>query len=302
MDFSAFKPLFAKHATLANLNRVEYINNPNLQADLDLYFCGYEKVDPDFACGPMVRDSYLIHYIEHGSGWYWFNKQKYKAQSSDIFVIFPGDVISYETVREDAWTFYWFAFNGKRAAECINRIGVSRDQPVRRVGQEHRIVELNSALLNAFENGGHSMELAGILYLLISELEKSNPHVNSESKAINNASANIQKALLYIDHNYMHAINVKHIADYVGLERAYFSKLFKKEVGESPYDYLIQYRLRKSIQLMHNTELSIVEIGRLVGIEDGHHFSRLFKQIIGISPNQYRKIMKRTPSSIDSPK
>ena len=70
--------------------------------------------------------------------------------------------------------------------------------------------------------------------------------------------------------------------------RIYFGKLFKETLGQSPQQYLIQYRMTKATELLKGTRISIAEISRSVGYENQLHFSRAFKNVFGISPSQYR--------------
>lgn len=65
--------------------------------------------------------------------------------------------------------------------------------------------------------------------------------------------------------------------------------LFKKIVGMTPFSYLLQYRLRKSIELLRNGELSITEIAGDTGFSTVSYYIEKFKEYTGYSPHVYRK-------------
>ena len=73
------------------------------------------------------------------------------------------------------------------------------------------------------------------------------------------------------------------------LSRSYASVLFKRETGEKFSDYLQGVRIEKSCALLRDTSLSVQETAERTGFFDTAHFSRVFKEKMGISPMEYRK-------------
>lgn len=69
----------------------------------------------------------------------------------------------------------------------------------------------------------------------------------------------------------------------------YLSRLLKKELGTSFVNFLTQTRIRKAIQLLNSTNMTMYEIAERVGYESQHYFSTAFKKVMGVSPNRYRK-------------
>ena len=78
-------------------------------------------------------------------------------------------------------------------------------------------------------------------------------------------------------------------AKYVNLSKNYFTKLFQKETGKSFWDYVTEIRIGKAKEFLKETSLSAAEIGGKVGYESPCHFSRKFKLIVGITPNDFRR-------------
>ncbi|MBL8993842.1 MAG: helix-turn-helix domain-containing protein [Spirochaetia bacterium] len=82
---------------------------------------------------------------------------------------------------------------------------------------------------------------------------------------------------------------VRELAGEAELGEAQFRKIFLREVGESPKEYVIRQRLRKAVELLRTTPLRIGEIARLTGFDYGPHFHLLFRKRFGCSPATYRK-------------
>jgi AraC-like DNA-binding protein len=98
----------------------------------------------------------------------------------------------------------------------------------------------------------------------------------------------IREAISFIEQNFQNAISVEEIAASCGLNRSYFGKIFHENMGKSPQEFLISYRMKKAAELLKLTNLSISDIGNAVGYPNQLHFSRAFKHVYGISPRQWR--------------
>lgn len=98
----------------------------------------------------------------------------------------------------------------------------------------------------------------------------------------------IKQALTFIDLNLSSNLTVKKVALEVNLSPDYLTRLFKKELGVTVITYINQKRIYRSLKLLKTTNLSIEEIGDLIGLSNTSYFYTLFKREIGISPKQYR--------------
>ncbi|MWV43969.1 response regulator [Paenibacillus sp. HJL G12] len=98
----------------------------------------------------------------------------------------------------------------------------------------------------------------------------------------------ILSAKRYIRKNYASSLTLEAVAEYLQLSPSYFSNLFKKETGQNFIDYATNLRIEQSKILLRTTEMKVYEIGRTVGYENEHYFSRVFKKVVGCSPLHYK--------------
>lgn len=95
----------------------------------------------------------------------------------------------------------------------------------------------------------------------------------------------------WISANYNQHADLNTLAGMVFLTPSYLSKLFKQETGMTLTDYIIEIRLRKAKQLLKNApDLKVHEIGAKVGYPDPAYFNKLFKRVVGVTPNEYKRI------------
>lgn len=79
------------------------------------------------------------------------------------------------------------------------------------------------------------------------------------------------------------------VAEMVGLSPSYFSRLFKKETGQSYTEFLLGARMQEATRLLHTTQLKVYEIAERVGIDSYRHFTVLYKRYTGGNPSDARQ-------------
>jgi two-component system, response regulator YesN len=98
----------------------------------------------------------------------------------------------------------------------------------------------------------------------------------------------IDVAVKYIKENYNRDLNMATVANYVSLNYTYFSQLFKEYTGVSFVDYLRNIRIDKAKELLKSTNCRIYEVAEAVGYPNAKQFTKIFGEVTGISPVEYR--------------
>ncbi|MFC1959655.1 substrate-binding domain-containing protein [Chloroflexota bacterium] len=102
-------------------------------------------------------------------------------------------------------------------------------------------------------------------------------------------SALVKRTIAYMHQNYTRPIARWEIAEAIGVSENYYSRLFKQELGLSPWDYLNRYRIYQAKELFRRTQGSVRSIAEQVGFKDQKYFSRVFKKVTGLSPKEFIK-------------
>jgi AraC family transcriptional regulator len=79
------------------------------------------------------------------------------------------------------------------------------------------------------------------------------------------------------------------LAQIAGLSTAHFCAVFKQTEAMSPHCYVLQYRVRRTQQLLARTEMSLAEIADTVGFSNQSHCIQSFRKIVGVTPGDYRR-------------
>ena len=95
--------------------------------------------------------------------------------------------------------------------------------------------------------------------------------------------------LSFIHQNYYKSISLQDINESGNMNIAQCYRYFKMIVKMSPYDYLIHYRLLKSIDYFLDSTFNITEISEKVGFQNLNHYIQTFKKAYTLSPKKYQK-------------
>lgn len=94
---------------------------------------------------------------------------------------------------------------------------------------------------------------------------------------------------LFIDEHFSEPLNIDDMAKEIGMSKFHFFRLFKQVFNQSPYQYLLQKRLRYAVVLLKKGNTSISEIAMETGFSDIYAFSKAFKNTYGVSPSNFIK-------------
>ncbi|MDF2511149.1 MAG: response regulator [Herbinix sp.] len=108
----------------------------------------------------------------------------------------------------------------------------------------------------------------------------------------NTSQLPIRKAKQFINENYMRQITLEEVAEAIELSPAYFSTVFKKEIGINFSDYLISCRIESAKDKLKNGNLPVNLIAEEVGYVDAKYFSKTFYKLVGLKPTEYRKLYR----------
>jgi AraC-like DNA-binding protein len=110
------------------------------------------------------------------------------------------------------------------------------------------------------------------------------------SEVVSDKTMHVQNMISFLEKNYMEDLHLEQLEDALHLSKYYLSKIFKEVTGVTIFDFLYQRRINQAkIWLLVDKKLSITDIGYQAGFKHPSHFSRMFKGLVGSTPEQYRR-------------
>ena len=180
------------------------------------------------------------------------------------------------------WEFFYIHFDGTVARQFYDEI-VSTTGNVITLPADNPVIHL---LLNEYEmlcrgKQYKKFEAGVFTYIFLSYLLR-------EISAPNITEGKVKKITSWINDNYTAEISLADLSKKVGITPSHLSRLFYKQMGIKPSEYLTNVRLEHSMQLLTTTTLEINEIAVSCGFANGNYFSKVFRHKLGITPSEYR--------------
>lgn len=106
----------------------------------------------------------------------------------------------------------------------------------------------------------------------------------------------IRILLSYIKEHYSSELTLDELSGQIHVSRGECCRIFKRYMNQPLFDFILQYRIRQSMNYLGSTGLSVTEIASLSGFQDSNYFARVFRRFAGCSPLHFRKSAGHTPA------
>lgn len=150
------------------------------------------------------------------------------------------------------------------------------------------MIGLIHSFAKRFESEAAPLAALGTICLIWSEVSG---HIDTSSKKVreNDRLSELKAMLSFIHEHYSEKILLADIAKAGYVSKRSCGGLFLKYLYKTPIEYLNDYRLQKSIELMKSTDMTVLEICLACGFSGASYYAGLFKKNFGKSPTEYRK-------------
>ncbi|MEF3311863.1 AraC family transcriptional regulator [Paenibacillus sp. GYB004] len=125
---------------------------------------------------------------------------------------------------------------------------------------------------------------------------------DQEMRRLAEKEFHVQRLLSYLEQNYTEDLNMDHIESELYLNKTYLCRIFKEVTGTTIFSYLNKFRLNKAkVLLIMDEQTTVSEVCFEIGYKHISHFSRLFKQEFGYTPNQFRGLVNNVSQRMADP-
>lgn len=260
-----------------------YDENGILFAELNYsknYYLNYSKHSHDsFALS--IFSSGDIEVIFH-------DMNELKVNSKQIIVYNPNQVHVTNSKRDNVKDYYTLHINTSSCKEIQKRLFKNKDGflYVQNIIEDESIyrklyeISYNTHFNKSFEIG----QLKELLEEIIEKYTILNQSQNKDEPEL------IKKVENYIEQNIEEQITLEDISKAVSYDESYITRVFKKKYGLSPHAFIINRRIQKAKnKLALSKDINLAELSNEVGFYDQSHFSKVFKKVFAVTPNEYRK-------------
>lgn len=249
---------------------------------------GYEVALHDQCC-------HEISYIISGSGTFTDNGKEYSVSEGDIFISPYGHKHSIIASSPDSLRFVYLGFMIKRdnTHELLMIDSFFRNNTVLKQRDKSDIILPFTRGLDEFyilPKCSRIMTECYAMQIIISTYRTfSLRNIPKPQRAIKDSSVAqpVYSVLRYIDNNIFNLPDMKTMAEQLGYSNYYLSHIFKEQMNITIKQYISKKKIQKGIELLKTRQFSITQIARKLNYSNVQSFSRMFKQITGVSPSEY---------------
>ncbi|RBW58238.1 hypothetical protein DS884_10290 [Tenacibaculum sp. E3R01] len=234
------------------------------------------------------HNAYCIGILEEGSQILSFAKNNLIVPSNSIIMINPNEVHANYALDENGWKYKMMYVNSDVVKYIYSLYWISKCKNIRfkyYTLQDDFIFNLIKSFFNSFENTSFE-NLEHQLKRILSHLITNYATNTEEQEQVHQNSINELKHIL--DEKFDTKLNLDNISKSLGINKFKTIRAFKKSTGMTPFSYVLQKRIEKSkILISQNVKLSHVALES--GFYDQSHFSKYFKNYVGVTPISYFK-------------
>lgn len=257
-----------------------------------------EEVPIHINCAGLAELSREAEYIRHLIGrkdwtYYYLYKgsMEFSIDNSDFFTVNPSALLvippkvpfSYRHPADQNILIYWVHFTGSYVRKLLAENGIGDVPSITPAPVSAGILHQCQKMLDEMKgkSDGIARQRAASAFVLtvtmITQAQKRSTLVRSLSVSI-----------AYIEEHFTEAVSKEALAAMENLSLSRFNLLFHAQTGYSPGEYITHLRMELAKELLENAALQVKDIARRCGYHDACYFSRVFRQINGIYPSDYR--------------
>ncbi|MBQ6680520.1 MAG: helix-turn-helix transcriptional regulator [Lachnospiraceae bacterium] len=255
----------------------------------DLFFFPYAIGHYYYAPGYTRRREHALHnvqliYVMNGEATIEYDGNILQAKKGSFVILDCTRVHSYHT--EHGYETLWMHFQGQNAFALANAI-IDRAGCVINMEDPEASYRKFREIYETFHHNEpiHEARLSELIYDLLCELYL---YASSIDMKTEKPSA-LGDVLSYINSHFRDDPDIDRLAGIVHISRYHFIRVFKKETGLTPHNYIVNLKIRAVKHLLQTTNLPIKDICFETGFSSESVLCAAFKRSTGMSPSEYRR-------------
>lgn len=243
---------------------------------------GVFRYESGYSLTRSAYDSFLVMAVTKGSCRVWTQAGAFTAGSGDVVLIDCYAPHAYSS--QEGWEASWLHFDGPQSRAYFEYITAQSGCLLHPNGLED-VLRPIARLYRGFQGKSPLSEPAMSLH--ITELLTRLALTGREKPGA--AGPSLEKAVAYIQEHFAEPVSLEQLASLSSLSPYYFTRLFTKETGQTPHQYLLSVRIDSARFLLKSTSMSVKEIGFACGFSSESSFNSTFRKRTGVTPGRYRE-------------
>lgn len=242
----------------------------------------------DYVVSYTGTKDFGIEYVKSGRGSIAVDGVHHMLEAGDLFAYAPDTPYTIVSDSCKPLERYFITFSGHLAQETLGRWMIAPGEVVKTLPPDALAVLFEEVMTCGQSHAADSAILCTKLLECIFMKAADNRSVTNARRSA--SFQKYQKCKLHIQHNFLRLANLDQIAVECKISPSYICHLFHMYGKETPYQYLTRLKMFHASTLLQSTDILIKQVAVTVGFDDPFHFSRVFRNTFGVSPEKMRSI------------
>jgi AraC-like DNA-binding protein len=228
---------------------------------------------------------YILIKCLKGIGYIRIRKHVHKIEANRVAIIPKGVPHSYWADDDNPWSIHWIHFDGPSVLEKYPILKEFQLQKLYR----NQSTTITSSFVTMLDNLNFFMIESTVEHAVLTLRYILNTIFIGIVFTKPEKEDHVKNAISFMKSNVFSSLTLSEIAEECNISKSQLSLLFSKEMNTSPINFFLTLKIELAVKYLLLTDMNIKEIGYRLGFKDQYYFSRLFKNIMGVSPLQYKK-------------
>lgn len=219
-----------------------------------------------------------------GRGIVTLGDKKFDLEKGMGMLIYKNEPHTYRALTK-GWTTNWITFDGFVVKQLLHSFACYQSNYYY-ITNLQDITKIIEACVESGNRLNNIYELSALCYTLLMTVQY------CMEPEVEGYTMKIDKVITFINKNYYKPITIAELANLINITPQYLCKLFAGNMNKRPMEYINELKIRKSKELMINSNKTIDRISKEVGFETSSYYGKCFKKIEKVTPSQFRRLFK----------
>lgn len=261
---------------------LSFIRDEERQYVFFLEMTGISYCDGSYRIARENSQITVVEYVIQGKGTVTTDGTTFTATAGDVYLLHRGSTHCYSSDSDDPWVKIWINIGGPLVDSLILDYGLSHVNHARGLDIRFLFDEVLSA---ARSSSGSPDSLFREAALAFHKMAAGIHDARREDDTLPPEAAKLKH---WLDRHIYEKAGIGYFAAHIYRSPSQAIRIFKKQFGTTPYDYLLGKRIETAKLLLRNTNLPVKEVAYRLNFADEHYFSNYFKKRAGTSPAAFR--------------
>lgn len=254
---------------------------------------GVEECSPDYACARSEFPFYCLELVSAGTGTLHLQSNECNIASGSLFAYGPGIAHQVSNAGSKTLVKYYVAFQGKDVPQRLKAAGLPPGSVAQVKSPDPVLGAFEQIVVNGCASTPHTREIcANLLQALLPILADNLVPLGAQ---VFKGLETFRRAKQMLDEDVLRRWALKDLAEQCGVSSAYLCRLFQRFEHKTVRQYILAARMRQAARIMQEERLLVKQVAHRVNYSDPYQFSRVFKQVMGVSPRHFMDMVRRQP-------